>query len=327
MEPVPLTAPRVHYRPYEYPGLLRYRDAIRHSYWVHTEFSFQADLQDHALSEEKERHLVERALLAIAQVELAVKLFWARVYDHFPKPEIAEVGMTFAESEVRHANAYAHLLELLGLEGAFQRALEEATPLKERTQALEGVLRRSREAGLREYALALLLFSAFTEHVSLFSQFYVLMALNRRGNRYKGVSNAIEATSKEENVHGLFGAELLRLLKEEKPDLFGEAFQEEALRLAQGLFRAEEGLLDWLFARGEPALVGHGETLEFLKHRYNEVLALHGLPEAFPVDRVKLRDAEWFTLELLADKEVDFFNKRSVAYARRVQSFDPEELF
>jgi len=24
---------------------------------------------------------------------------------------------------------------------------------------------------------------------------------------------------------------------------------------------------------------------------------------------------------------VDFFNKRSVAYARRVQSFDPEELF
>lgn len=73
--------------------------------------------------------------------------------------------------------------------------------------------------------------------------------------------------------------------------------------------------------------MGHGETLEFLKGRYNEVLALHGLPEAFPVDRARLRDTEWFTLELLADKEVDFFNKRSVAYARRVQSFDPEELF
>jgi len=45
------------------------------------------------------------------------------------------------------------------------------------------------------------------------------------------------------------------------------------------------------------------------------------------VDEKALRDTEWFTLELLADKEVDFFNKRSVAYARRVQSFDPEELF
>ncbi|WP_353301108.1 ribonucleotide-diphosphate reductase subunit beta [Thermus thermophilus] len=324
-----LTTPRLHYRPYEYPGLLRFRDAIRHSYWVHTEFSFQSDLQDHALADEKERSLVERALLAIAQVELAVKLFWARVYDRFPKPEIAEVGMTFAESEVRHANAYAHLLELLGLEDAFQRALEEATPLKERAQALEAVLSLSRgpKGDLREYALALLLFSAFTEHVSLFSQFYVLMALNRRGNRYKGISNAIEATSKEENVHGLFGVELLRLLRTEHPEALGEEFQEESLRLAQKLFRAEENLLDWLFAMGEPSLVGHGETLEFLKGRFNEVLALHGLPEAFPVDRARLRDTEWFTLELLADKEVDFFNKRSVAYARRVQSFAPEELF
>ena len=73
--------------------------------------------------------------------------------------------------------------------------------------------------------------------------------------------------------------------------------------------------------------MGHRETLEFLKGRYNQVLALHGLPPPFPVDEKALRDTEWFTLELLADKEVDFFNKRSVAYARRVQSFDPEELF
>ena len=324
---MPLTAPRLAYRPYEYPELLRFRDAIRHSYWVHTEFSFQSDLQDHALADEKERSLVERALLAIAQVELAVKLFWARVYDRFPKPEIAEVGLTFAESEVRHANAYAHLLELLGLEEALGQALVGASALRDRAQALGEALRRAQGKDLREYALALFLFSAFTEHVSLFSQFYVLMALNRRGNRYKGISNAIEATSKEENVHGLFGVELLRLLRTEHPEALGEGFQEEALRLAQGLFRAEEALLDWLFSAGEPALVGHRETLEFLKGRYNQVLALHGLPPVFSVDEKALRDTEWFTLELLADKEVDFFNKRSVAYARRVQSFDPEELF
>jgi ribonucleoside-diphosphate reductase beta chain len=321
-----LREPRSHYRPYQYPGFLRFRDAIRHSYWVHTEFSFAADLQDYALSGEEVRSLVRRALLAIAQVELSVKLFWARVYEVFPKPEVAEVGMTFAESEVRHANAYAHLLDLLSLEALFPKALEEPA-LKDRQHLLSQVLQRSRQQEPRDYAMALLLFSAFTEHISLFSQFYALMALNRREGLYKGISNAIEATSKEENIHGLFGAELLRLLREEDPGLFGEAFQEEALGLARELFGAEEALLDWLFAQGEPSLVGHGETLEFLKHRYNEVLALHGLPEAFPVDRGRLRDTEWFALELLADKEVDFFHKRSVAYARRVRSFEPEELF
>lgn len=322
-----LTEPRPHYRPYEYPRLLDYRDAIRHSYWLHTEFSYTADVQDYALAPKEVRSLVERSLLAIAQVELSVKLFWARVYEVFPKPEVAEVGMTFAESEVRHANAYAHLLDLLGLEDRFQEALERETALRERHRRLGEVLAHAHKGSLRDYALALLLFSAFTEHASLFSQFYVLMALNKRLGRFKGISNAIEATSKEENLHGLFGVELLRILKEERPDLFGPTFAQEVWDRVQAFFRAEEALLDWIFAQGDVAAVARDEVLEFLKWRYNQTLSLHGLPAPFPVQRDLLKDTEWFDLELLADKEVDFFNKRSVAYARRVQSYDPESLF
>ncbi|WP_243090044.1 ribonucleotide-diphosphate reductase subunit beta [Thermus neutrinimicus] len=322
-----LTEPRPHYRPYEYPRLLDYRDAIRHSYWLHTEFSYTADVQDYALAPKEVRSLVERSLLAIAQVELSVKLFWARVYEVFPKPEVAEVGMTFAESEVRHANAYAHLLELLGLEDRFQEALERETALRERHRRLGEVLALAHKGSLRDYALALLLFSAFTEHASLFSQFYVLMALNKRLGRFKGISNAIEATSKEENLHGLFGVELLRILKEERPELFRPPLEEEVLDAVRAFFRAEEALLDWIFAQGDVAAVARDEVLEFLKWRYNQTLSLHGLPAPFPVQRDLLKDTEWFDLELLADKEVDFFNKRSVAYARRVQSYDPESLF
>ena len=322
-----LTEPRPHYRPYEYPRLLAYRDAIRHSYWLHTEFSYAADVQDYALASPDIRSLVERSLLAISQVELSVKLFWARTYEVFPKPEIAEVGMTFAESEVRHANAYAHLLDLLSLEDRFARALEEETALRERHRHLTEVLGSAFRGNLRGHALALLLFSAFTEHASLFSQFYVLMALNKRLGRFKGISNAIEATSKEENLHGLFGVELLRILKEERPDLFGPSFAEEALERVTAFFRTEEALLEWIFAQGDTEAVRGEEVLEFLKWRYNQVLSLHGLPAPFPVRKEHLRDTEWFDLELLADKEVDFFNKRSVAYARRVQSYDPESLF
>ncbi|WP_243028898.1 ribonucleotide-diphosphate reductase subunit beta [Thermus albus] len=318
--------PRPHYRPYEYPELLRFRDAIRHSYWLHTEFAYAADVQDYALATPEVRGLVRRSLMAISQVELSVKLFWARTYDRFPKPEVAEVGMTFAESEVRHANAYAHLLDLLGLEEEFAKALESPA-LRNRHRLLQEVLDRSRTGDLGEYAKALLLFSAFTEHASLFSQFYILMALNKRLGQFKGISNAIEATSKEENLHGLFGVELLRILRRESPHLFHPPFGEEVAEGVQAFFRAEEELLDWLFAAGEPEALKGEEVREFLKKRYNDILALHGLPAPFAVREEALRDAAWFDLELLADKEVDFFNKRSVAYARRVQSFDPESLF
>ena len=54
-------------------------------------------------------------MLAISQIEVAVKSFWGDIYKRMPKPEIGNVGATFAESEVRHADAYSHLIQLLGL--------------------------------------------------------------------------------------------------------------------------------------------------------------------------------------------------------------------
>ncbi|WP_251980996.1 ribonucleotide-diphosphate reductase subunit beta, partial [Salinibacter ruber] len=37
---------RVNLKPYEYPHLLEFKTAIRQSYWVHDEFSFEGDVQD-----------------------------------------------------------------------------------------------------------------------------------------------------------------------------------------------------------------------------------------------------------------------------------------
>jgi len=37
---------RINLKPYEYPQLNDYVDAIRHSYWIHTEFNFTSDIQD-----------------------------------------------------------------------------------------------------------------------------------------------------------------------------------------------------------------------------------------------------------------------------------------
>jgi len=97
---------RLNLKPYEYPELLEYVDAIRHSYWVHTEFSFTSDVQDFKVNvSPTERNALQNCMLAIAQIEVSVKTFWGDVYKHLPKPEIGSVGQTFAESEVRHMDA------------------------------------------------------------------------------------------------------------------------------------------------------------------------------------------------------------------------------
>jgi ribonucleoside-diphosphate reductase beta chain len=37
---------RVQLKPYEYPELYDYVSAVRHSYWIHTEFNFVGDVQN-----------------------------------------------------------------------------------------------------------------------------------------------------------------------------------------------------------------------------------------------------------------------------------------
>jgi ribonucleoside-diphosphate reductase beta chain len=82
---------RVALKPYEYPELVEYVDAIRHSYWVHTEFNFTSDVQDFKVHlDEKEQSAVQRAMLAISQIEIAVKNFWGDIYKKMPKPEIGK---------------------------------------------------------------------------------------------------------------------------------------------------------------------------------------------------------------------------------------------
>src|SRR3989338_6989397 len=166
---------RINLKPHEYPELLEYVDAIRHSYWIHTEFNFTSDIQDFKVGITPiERSAIKNTMLAISQIEVAVKTFWGHMYDKIPKPEIGAIGATFAESEVRHHDAYSHLLEILGLNEEFKN-LSSNSVIMERVNYLETALRNARSEDRREYAESVLLFSLFIEHVSLFSQFLIIM--------------------------------------------------------------------------------------------------------------------------------------------------------
>jgi ribonucleoside-diphosphate reductase beta chain len=313
------------YLPYEYPSLLKFRDAIRHSYWVHTQYNYQSDIQNYRVHfDETSRMLVARSLLAISQVEIAVKRFWAKVYDWMPKPEIAEVGMTFAESEVRHANAYAHLLELLSLTKEFQTALEKSAAFADRYKTLNAINQLAKPSTKEDVILALSVFSLFIESVSLFSQFFILMSYNKRYNYLKGVSNAIEATSKEEIIHASFGAELVKLAASEEPKAWETRIKERVREIAFDTYGGELAILNWIFEFGDTEVVRYDEAEEFLMARYNQAMRMLGLEPMFPG---REETVDWFDLELVSSKEVDFFYKHPVDYAKKVVSYDASSIF
>ena len=318
---------RTQLKPYEYTDFLDYTDAIRNSYWVHTEFNFSGDVQDFKVNTTPaEKTVIKRTMLAIAQIEVQVKTFWSDIYEEMPKAEIGSVGMTFAESEVRHMDAYSHLLDVLGITEDFEQVT--AVPaMKNRVAYLDDCLESSHSDDKEEYVMSILLFSTFVEHVSLFSQFLIMTSFDKYEKKFKGISNAVEATSKEEQIHGLFGVELVETIREENPDLFDDEFEAKIQEACQQAYEAEMDILDWIFGEGELEFLPREYIDEFLKDRFNRSLENVRVDPLFETDEDLLDETRWFDEDIMMTKDNDFFSKRSTTYNKHTQSVTAEEMF
>jgi len=318
---------RVNLKPYEYNDFLDYKDAIRNSYWVHTEFNFSGDVQDFKVNtSDVEKSVIRKTMLAISQIEVSVKTFWAEIYEEMPKAEIGSVGMTFAESEVRHMDAYSHLLDILGIEDDFSE-VTEVPAIKQRIKYLDDYLEGAGSDDRQEYVESIMLFSTFVEHVSLFSQFLIMTSFDKYEKKFKGISNAVEATSKEEQIHGLFGVELVNTIREENPDLFDEEFENKVQEACRKAYEAEQDILDWIFSEGELEFLPRENIDEFMKDRFNQSLENVDVEPIFDVDEDLLEETRWFNEDIMMTKDNDFFSKRSTTYNKNTKSVTAGDMF
>lgn len=318
---------RIAYKPFSYPELAKYVDAIQQSYWIVSEYSFGGDIQDFRVTltpEEKES--VRRSMLAISQVEVAVKEFWGKIGDRLPVPEIQEVGATFAESECRHSRAYSHLLEILGLNNEFEGVLE-VPAIKKRVNYAQKALAKAKTDSNKDFVESVLLFSLFIENVSLFSQFLIISQMNKEKGVLKGISNVISSTSLEEATHHDFGCALVNTIREENPEWFDDELEERLNRLVMQAFEAEEAIVDWIFEEGELPYLSRDEVVEYIKNRFNMGLQQAGFKPAFEVDESLIERTTWFDLQNTTTTHVDFFAKRPQNYTKFSKAFDGDDLF
>ncbi len=316
---------RTNLKPYEYPQLVEYVEAIRHSYWIHTEFNYSSDIQDMKVRMTPEEvEIVKKAMLAISQIEVQVKTFWAKIGDKLQKPEVQAVGVTFGESEVRHADAYSNLIEIMGLNKEFEE-LVEVPAIKKRIAYLEQAIQAPVDN--KDYFHRIILFSMFVENVSLFSQFLIMMAFNKHKNMLKGISNAVEATSKEEDIHARFGFDLVNIIKKENPDWWDKDTITEVNRLCRDAYKAEAAIVDWIYGDADLDFLPKETVKDFLKHRFNQSLQAIDMKPIYEVSDKSITDTDWFVEEILSTKNIDFFVKRSTAYSKKTKAFTEDDLF
>jgi ribonucleoside-diphosphate reductase beta chain len=153
------------------------------------------------------------------------------------------------------------------------------------------------------------------------------MAFNKHKNMLKGVSNVVEATSKEEQIHGDFGIDILKIIKTENPTWFDAEHAAQVQELCKEAFESESNIVDWIFEAGELDFLPKDVINEFLKNRFNNSLESIGIGKVFEVKEELIAQTEWFDDEIIGTKHGDFFVKRSINYSKRTKSITSDDLF
>jgi ribonucleoside-diphosphate reductase beta chain len=126
---------------------------------------------------------------------------------------------------------------------------------------------------------------------------------------------------------GLFGIDIINIIKKENPDWFDDEQNSRIIKLCEEAYAAESEIVDWIFEKGELSFLSKETVKEFIKNRFNNSLDSIGLPRIFEISQKNLEKTEWFDDEVIATKHVDFFVKRSINYNKRNKSITSSDLF
>jgi ribonucleotide reductase beta subunit family protein with ferritin-like domain len=229
-------------------------------------------------------------------------------------------------SEIRHENAYSHLLEVLGLNDDFNVLLNNPV-INGRVDYLTKYLKGASDNSNENYTLTLALFSLFIENVSLFSQFLIIKSFNKYLNVLKDVDNVVQATAQEENLHAQLGIIIINQIKKEYPDWFNDEFYDKLYRACKKAYDAEEKIIDWIYGAGEIEFLSKDTVKEFIKYRFNESIQSIGGKSVFEIDDNLINKILWFNEEINADVHTDFFYKRPTTYSKFQQAITAESIF
>ena len=314
-------------KPDLYPWTKQFIDAIWKGFWTPDEFNFRSDYSQFKTDLTKEeQEVIVKTMSAIGQIEIAVKSFWADVGKHLPHPSIKDLGYAMANSEVIHNLAYEKILEVLHLTHVFEENLNEKV-IRGRVDYLRKYLEKHYEDDKKQYVYSIILFTLFVENVSLFSQFYIIMHMNRNKAVMKDCAQQVQYTRNEEMLHAQVGIKLIQTLREEYPELFDQELQERIQHECIESLKAESKVIDWIMGDYEVEGLSAPILKSFIAKRMADSLDQIGFDNSEIVyDQAHVDETFWFDEELYGANMTDFFQKRPVEYAKG-QGISADDLF
>lgn len=310
------------YKPFIYEKAYDYWLRQQQAHWLHTEVSLSSDIQDWKLNlTDVEKSVIGGVLKSFTQAEIVVNDYWTqRVSKFFQHPEISMMASTFGAFESIHIASYSYLNDSLGLTDYDAFLSEPSAKAK-----IDRLLNIADEKNIKDIARSLAIFSGFTEGVSLFSSFAILLNFSR-WNKMKGVGQIISFSIRDESLHSEAGCWLFRQFIAENPEVWDDELKKSIYEGARLTVALEDDFIDNIFKGQEIEGLNPNDLKQFIRNRANVKLGDLGLKMNWKnIDQDALSRMNWFDFMSSGIEQQDFFAQRVSDYSKGAINFD--EMF
>ncbi|OHE76402.1 MAG: ribonucleoside-diphosphate reductase [Verrucomicrobia bacterium RIFCSPHIGHO2_12_FULL_41_10] len=305
---------------------LKYKWAWEHylngcaNHWMPNEVPMSKDIElwkSNALTED-ERRVIMRNLGFFSTAESLVgNNIVLAIFRHVTNPEARQYLLRQSFEEAIHTHAFLYIVESLTLDqGEIFNMYNEINAIHEKDkfemriteEILKSDFTTSTFEGAQKFLQNLIGYYIIMEGIFFYSGFAMILSFLRQ-NKMVGIGEQFQYILRDETIHLNFGIDLINGIKEENPELWTPAFQEEMIALIEQAVELEIQYAQDCLPRGILGLTApmFRDYVQYIADRRLERIGLKALYRSknpFP----------WMSETIDLGKEKNFFETRVTEY-------------
>lgn len=301
---------RTAFKPFEYPWAYNYWKLQQQSHWLPDEVPMAGDVDDWENNlTDAERNLLTQIFRFFTQADVEINNCYMKRYSQmFGPPEIQMMLSAFSNMETVHIDAYSHLIDTLGMPDSTYSAFLDNQAMREKYDYLHQQDSQTKQ----EILTTLAIFSAFTEGMSLFATFAILMNFPRQ-NKMKGMGQIITWSIRDESLHCEAMTKVARTFIEENREIWNDETKGIIYQACRDMVALEDNSVDSCFELGPVAGVTAEDIKLYIRYIADRRLLGLGLKVEYGVEENPL---PWLEELLNGDEYGNFFETRTTEYAK-----------
>ncbi len=304
-----------------------YKDALANT-WTPEEVPMQDDIEQwksNSLSELERRLILWNLGFFSTAESLTANNIVLAAYNHITNPECRQYMLRQAFEEAVHTDTFIYCCDSLGLDPEEIYSMYETIPsirekdefvIKLTESVFDPNFTTDGEANVQKFVHDLVGYYVIMEGIFFYAGFAMMLALKRQ-RKMVGIGEQFEYIMRDESLHLAFGCDVINTVKQEFPQVWTDAFQEQLI----GLIR-QSVELEAAYARDAcpDGIVGINseQFVRYVEHIADRRLERIGLPAQYNVEN----PFPWMSQATDLSKEKNFFETRVTEYQTGSLSWD-----